>query len=356
VNYFAQKGHEVHLISSRFSEGYDGYDKRIEMHPLTILLPQMWKVSRYLSGCLWLFQARKLLREIRPDILNAHFITIFGYLGAISGFHPLVLTAWGSDILIYPKKNPIHGFLTKQTLRRVDGIICVSPVLKEGIIKLGGALNKIEMTTIGIDTQKFGPGFRNEVLLRELEIGDSPVVINTRHLDPIYDVETLIKSIPLVLHEVPEAKFIIAGEGEQRSYLESLTQSSGVSSSVRFIGWISNNELPDYLASSDVYVSTSLSDGTSISLLEALASELAPVVTDIPANRPWVNDGDNGFLVPTGDYKMLASKIVQLLKDSEARTRFGKIGRNMVVERAEHENEMSRVEEIYEGLRFADSN
>jgi glycosyltransferase involved in cell wall biosynthesis len=169
-------------------------------------------------------------------------------------------------------------------------------------------------------------------------------------------VETLIKSIPLVLHEVPEAKFIIAGEGEQRSYLESLTQSSGVSSGVRFIGWISNNELPDYLASSDVYVSTSLSDGTSISLLEALASELAPVVTDIPANRPWVNDGDNGFLVPTGDYKMLASKIVQLLKDSEARTRFGKIGRNMVVERAEHENEMSRVEEIYEGLRFADSN
>lgn len=355
VNYFARRGHEVHLISRRFTEGYDGFDDRIQMHPLIRLLPlpQASNVSVYLSSVLWLFQVRRLVKKMKPDILHAHFIGVPGYLGAISGFHPLVLTAWGSDILIIPKQNPVYRFFTKQALHRADCIICVSSALKEEMIKLGAAPNKIEMTPIGIDTQEFSPGLRNEVLLQKLDMVDSPVVISTRSLKPIYDVETLIKAIPLVLQEIPEAKFVIAGEGKQRSYLESLAQSLGISDSTKFIGWISNNALPKYLASSDVYVSTSLSDGTSISLLEALACQLAPVVTDIPANRPWVDDGRNGFLIPVGDYEMLAERIVFLLKGNNTRDKFGRTGRDIVMQRAEYENEMRNVARIYKDLKHA---
>ena len=111
VNYFADRGHEVHLISSRFTPGYEGYDTRIIKHPLIRLLPRIWKVSGYLSGLLWLFQVRRLVRIIKPDIVDAHFVTICGYLGVASGFHPLILTAWGSDILVAPKKNLIHYYL-----------------------------------------------------------------------------------------------------------------------------------------------------------------------------------------------------------------------------------------------------
>ena len=84
VNYFAGKEeHEVHLISTRFPPGYKGYDKKIKMHPLVRLFPRIWKASGYLSGILWLFQVRRLVRRIRPDILDAHFITVNGYLAAI---------------------------------------------------------------------------------------------------------------------------------------------------------------------------------------------------------------------------------------------------------------------------------
>lgn len=349
LNYFAQKGHEVHLICWK---AMPGYDDSIHIHLLTRLAPKIWAASQYLSFLFWIIQVRRLIRRIKPDIVDGHFITVYGFLAACSGFHPLVVSAWGSDVLIVPNQNPVYKFLTKYALRRADCIICVSSALKEKIIKLGAAPSKVEMTTIGIDTQEFSPVLRSEVLLRELDIAGSPAVISSRSLKPIYDVETLIKAIPLVLQEIPGAKFIIIGEGEQRSYLESLVQSLGVSGSVMFIGWIPNNELPRYLASSDVYVSTSLSDGTSISLLEALACELAPVVTDIPANQPWVTDGENGFLVPTGDYEMLAAKIATLLKNEDVRIKFGQIGRSIVMERAEHENEMSRVEEIYEELRW----
>ncbi len=353
VNHFARRGHEVHLIASQFTEGYEGFDSSIQMHSLVKLFPRIWTVSGYFSGILWLFQIRRLVKQIKPHILHAHYIGVPAYLGVASGFHPLVLSAWGSDILITPKKNPVRGFLTRQALKRADRIICVSSALEEEIVKLGGAPDKVEMTPLGIDTQEFSPGLRSEELLRELGIADSPVVISTRSLNPIYDVETLIKSIPLVLQEIPEARFIIAGEGQQRTHLEGLARSSGVLDSIRFIGWIPHTELPRYLASSDVYVSTSLSDGTSISLLEALACELAPVVTDIPANQAWIDDEENGFLVPVRNHKMLAERIVLLLKNSETRTRFGKTCRNIVMERAEHENEMSRITRMYEELRRA---
>ena len=345
----------MHLISRSFPGGFDGFDQRIKMHSLIKVFPLLpvLNVSIYLSYVAWVLQVRRLLKRIEPDILHAHYIGVPGYLGVASGFHPLILTAWGSDILITAKQSPFYGFLTKQALKRADSIICVSPALKEEVIKLGGVPHKIEVTPIGIDTQEFHPSLRDEVLLRELGRGGSPVVISTRNLKPIYDVETLIRAIPLVLQQIPEARFIVAGEGEQRAYLENLAQSLEISDSIRFVGWIPHSELPKYLASSDVYVSTSLSDGTSISLLEALSCELSPVVTDINANQSWVKNGENGFIVPIGDYQKLASRISLLIKDSETRTRFGKAGRIMVMERAEHANQMLKVEGIYEGLRGA---
>jgi glycosyltransferase involved in cell wall biosynthesis len=240
-------------------------------------------------------------------------------------------------------------------LRRADRIICVSSALKEEAVKLGAAPEKVAVIHMGIDVQKFNPSLREQSLLQDLDMADKPVVISTRNLEPIYDVETLIKAIPIILREVHEARFIVSGKGKQLEHLESLAKTLGISHSVRFVGWIPEKDFPNYLASSDVYVSTSLSDGTSVSLLEALSCGLAPVVTDIPANRPWISDGRNGFLVPVGDYRILADRIVLLLKDKETRNSFGKIGRNIVVERAEYENEMSKVANIYEELKHARS-
>ncbi|MFC2017366.1 glycosyltransferase [Chloroflexota bacterium] len=347
VNYFVRKGHEVHLISFRFT---DGLEKRVVTHQLNRLPPERWQISKYPSGILALLQIRKLLKKIGPDILDAHYISLYGYFGTISSFHPLILTAWGSDILTVPKRNFVHRFFVKQALKRADGIICVSTALKREIIDLGGSPDKIKIIFIGIDTEEFSPKHKSKITRQRLGIFDSPLVISIRSLSSNYDVETLVRAIPLVLEEAPQAKFIIAGEGEQRAYLRDLTQSLGVSDNTKFVGWISHNELPDYLASSDVYVSTSLSDGTSQSLLEAMSCGLAPVITNIPANQLWIKDGENGFLVPTKDYKTLAAKITYLVKNREIIKIFGKASRSIVIETAEHKKEMARVEKMYEGL------
>jgi len=350
VNYFARKGHVVHLICWKLMAGYEG---NVTIHLLTRLAPKIWAVSQYLSFLFWLIQVRKLVSEIKPDVVDGHFTSVYGFLAACSGFHPLVVTAWGSDMLVQPRQNPLSKFTTKYASRRADVIVCLFPVdvAKEQITKLGVDLSKIRTVLLGVDTADFSPSHRDEKIRESLGIERSqPLVISTRALAPIYDVETVVRAIPLVLAEIPQAEFVIAGTGKEEGYLKDLARVQGVSSSTRFLGWIPRTELPKYLSSADIYVSSSLSDGTSNSLLEAMACEAAPVVTDIPANRPWIDEGKNGFLFPARDYQTLASKIIYLLNNEELRESFGRTSREIVQKKAEQQTEMEKIDSIYTEL------
>ena len=343
VNFFAGKGHQVHIITSRPGEGYS---EGVQLHLLTSLLPQHWKRAGYINTLPWFVQARRLINRIKPDIIDAHYITINGYLGAFSGFHPLVLTAWGSDVLTDSKKGVLR-LLTKYALKKAEVVTCNSETVRRELIKLGATPAKVSVIYQGIDTQKFNPQ-QGKGIKDRLGLQGRPVVISIRSFKPIYNVEILLRAIPLVLKHSPQTIFIIAGDGEQREYLENLANSLGCSENIRFVGRLAYDEVPKYLASSDIYVSTSLSDSASLSLQEAMACELAPVVTDLPGNREWITDGENGFLVPTKDIKALANKIVHLLKNRETGRKFGRLGRKIIQERAEYEREMERVERLYE--------
>ena len=354
VNHFAQSGHEAHLISARFPPAYGGYDGSIRMHHLTLLPPNTWKVSPPLSRLLWPLQIRRLLTEIGPDVLDAHFVATTGYLAIASGFRPCILTAWGSDLLLAPKLSIVHRFLVKWALKRADCVVCWSSVLEEEALKLGAVPGRTEVAFIGVDTDKFVPNREESSLRQELNVGDSsPLVISTRNLGPVYGMETLVKAVPLILDKVPETKFIVAGEGPLRENLETLAISLNVMNSIRFVGHVPYEKIPEHLASADVYVSTSLSDGTSASLLEAMSCGLAPVVTDIAANQPWVKDGEGGFLFPVGDHEMLAARTISLLEDDRLRNDFGRMSRQIVIDRASHEKQMSFVASIYERLSSA---
>lgn len=346
VNYFASKGHQVHVITSWPGEGYA---EGVQLHLLSSLLPQHWKGSGYINSLLWLVQIRRLIKRIEPDIIDAHYITVYGYLGALSGFHPLLLTAWGSDVLIVMRESLWLRILGKYALKKAEMVTCNSETVRQELIKFGVNPAKVRIIYQGIDTQKFSPQ-RNKEFKDRLGWQGRPVVISIRNLKPVCNVEMLIRAIPLVLEYSPQASFIIAGDGEQREYLKNLAGSLGCSENIRFVGQIAHDELPQYLASSDIYVSTSLSDSASLSLQEAMACEIAPVVTDLSGNREWVTDGENGFLVPVNDIQALAKKIVYLLENEETGRKFGRLGRKIIRERAEYEREMERMEGLYQRI------
>ena len=349
VSYFADKGHEVHLISLNSFGDYN--IENVDLHLIKRLRPQIRVISFPINLLADTIQVRKLIKKIKPNIVHAHFVANYGVLGALSGFYPFVVSAWGSDVLVAPKNSRIIKNLVEYTLKRADLVICDSETVKAGLLELCAKPKNIKKIFDGIDTQRFNPSWNDKELKTTLGISKkAPVVISIRNLYPLYNVEMLIRATPLALNRVPEAKFIIGGDGVQRDYLEKLANSLGITSSIRFVGWIPHDELPKYLASLDVYVSTSLSDSTSISLQEAMACELAPVVTDLPANREWVTDGENGFIVPVNDVQMLAERIICLIENKEVREKFGKTGREIIKEKAEHERGMDRMERIYQGV------
>ena len=143
-----------------------------------------------------------------------------------------------------------------------------------------------------MDTNKFNPSCKNDILRDKLNIFGLPVVISTRNLKHIYNVESLIHAIPLVLDECPNAKLIIIGDGDQKQYLIKLAKSLNVFNATFFLGYVSHDDLPKYLASSDAYVSTSLSDGgIALSTQEAMSCGLTPVVTDVGDNHYWIKMG-----------------------------------------------------------------
>jgi len=170
-------------------------------------------------------------------------------------------------------------------------------------------------------------------------------------LGHVHNVETLVKAIPPILKEIPDTKFIIIGKGEQKEYLMDLAKHLNVFEVIRFLGEVPNDEMPSYLASSDVYVSTSLSDsGLAGSTAEAMACGLAVVITDSGDNKKWVKDGEGGFIVPVKNHEMLAEKIIFLLKNKDMRLKFGKINREIIKEKYDYYKQIAKMENIYKEL------
>lgn len=349
VTYFADKGHEVYLISPRpFG---DNNIENVKLYILKRVRSQIRVISFPINLLSYIIRVRRLIRKVKPDILHAHYITDCGFWGALSGFHPFVLSAWGSDVLVNPRKPKIAKWIVKYTLKKADLITCDGENTKEEMVKLGAKRKKIRLIYFGVDTQKFSPKQRDEKLKEELQIFGSPVIISLRNLNPIYDVESLIRAIPLVLEEAPKAKFVIAGRGPEEAKLKDLAQSLDVSDSVRFVGCIPHNELPKYLASSAVYVSTSLSEGgIAVSTLEAMACGLPVVTTDVGDNKKWVEEGVNGFIVPLKAPESLAEKIVYLLQNEQIRMGFGQRNRKIIEQRNNYYEEMAKMDNIYEEL------
>lgn len=338
VKYFAERGDEVHTISFEQPD--------IELNNINIHVVKTNKRYLFISFPHMFFQFRRIINDIKPDIVHAHYVTKYGVIGAFSGFHPIVVTAWGSDILI--DANGFKKCLIMFALKNADLITCDGTNSKNTMINRGTDPKKIRIIYHGVDTQKFNSEQKDENLVKNLSISNSPNIISTRRLEPVYDIETLIKSIPIILKKIPSAKFIIAGEGKQKEYLINLAKSLNIMDSIRFIGWLAHDELPKYLASSDVYISTSLSDGgIAVSTLEAMACELPPVVTNVGDNKRWIKNGENGFVIPIKDTKALAKKIIYLLENEEIRKKFGKINRKIIEEKQNYEREMEKMKNIY---------
>jgi glycosyltransferase involved in cell wall biosynthesis len=339
VRFFAERGYDVYLATFNETSQIEGVKVR---------------KLRYFSKLAYPFRiltVRKAIKEINADILHAHYVSHYGVYGALSGFKPFVVTVWGSDIFIDPKKSMAKKYFVKYALKKADLITTDSLSSMKTIVDFGVDEEKVKLIVHGVDLKLFHPIENNEEFKKELCIRQNyQVVISTRNLERVYDIGTLIKAIPYVIDECPNTYFLIVGDGTLRRQLEELACKLGVAENVRFVGSVSNREMPKFLGVSDIYVSASLSDTRSVSLLEAMACGLPVVVTDLEGNKECVKEGVNGFLFSKGDFKALGEKIIYLLGDEDTRRRFGVINRRYVEKEGSYEKEMKKMEKLYKEL------
>jgi len=332
VDYFSKRGYKVSIIS--FTPG------KVEgVSTYFIDLGYFSKLKlKYILG---LPKVMAILSKIKPDIVHAIYLTSFGFVGAFTKRCPLVVSAVGSDVILRTKKTSPFLYFTRYAISRAELIHSQSPHLTARLIELGVEKDKIITFTYGIDLEDFKQ--KNEDCFGKI----NKIVISTRRLNPIYNIKLLMNAIPFILEKVPGVMFMLVGDGEQEKELRSLAEKLKIKDAVRFTGKLPNVKVLDHLSQADVYVSTSLSDGQSISLLEAMATGTFPVVTDIDANREWVENGKNGFLCSVSDSNDLAEKIVRALLDDKLRFEASRRNKDLLEEKGNYRKNMGLLEKYY---------
>ena len=340
------KRNEVHLIT--LEGGEDSNLSAKDYEQIGVKIHVIPKNNMFMVP----FQVRKMIKQIGPDVIHAHYITHYGFLAAFSGFHPAVMTAWGTDVLIEPKNSFVKAFQVKYALKRADLLTCDGENTAQAMIAMGQRPEKIRRIYFGVDTKRCDPALREEKFFDDMKKDKSgKVVINIRGFGEVYDPDTFIKAIPPVLEKFPGTVFVMARGGDRRKIYEDSVKSMGIEDSVKFIGDIQFAKLPVYLASSDIYVSTSVSDsGIAASTAEAMANGLSVISTEVGDIHVWIEEGKNGFIIQKGDSKKLAENILYLLSDDKKRLSIGKEARRTIEERQDYYKEMAKMENIYQEL------
>jgi len=338
AEYFIAQGDEVHLITY---EPAQTNIPGINLHVISSLFQNL-----YLSFIPRHIKIYYLVKKIKPDIIHAHFISKFGFHAAFLGMHPVVMSAWGDDILIIPRWSKFLRYFTKLSLKRADKIYAVSEdIAKKIVSNFEIPEKKVKVVPFGVNTDLFKPGIS---INRE---NKKIIVFSNRNFFQVYNIENLIKTIPKVVQKKKDIFFIIKGSGPLEDQLKRLADSLNLNDHIIFHGRSKYEDMPEYLHKSDIYVSTAISDGAPVSVLEAMACGKACIVTDVGGVSEWIKNDINGLLIPPGQPDILAEKILGLAENPEKRKELGKEARNTIMMKGDWNEIMKWVRNDYENLK-----
>jgi len=337
ADYFADVlGHDVHVVSDRC---FGGFSRSVTMHQIGELKDIMRPPSK-LSYVRNVPVVRRILAELEPDLLVGYRVPSNGYMGARTGFHPLVVVAQ-SQRVVGQGDSPVRRLFVRKALREADLIHVWADHMADHVVEVGAPREKVFVCPKGIDLDRFVA----------TPAGDREyTVIAARALHRRYNVDVILRAVAEARACVPRATAIIAGRGEAAEELKRLAEDLDIADRVLFPGFIVNEELPELFGKSDVYVSAVPTDGVSSSLLEAVACGCFPVVADNEANRQWIEDGRNGFLIADVTPESYADAIGRACEDRPLRERAAEINRAIVEDRADIRKNMKTIEERYRSL------
>ena len=350
----------VHRLISRYSDEYDFHVFVLddigalgeELKGMGIPVTHLKRRPGVDIGMV--LRLRKCLTSARVDLVHAHQYTPWFY-ATLAGAarvrrRPRVLfTEHGRH---YPDSRRWKRILFNRVLlRATDMVVAVSGFVAR-CLEENEALpsSRVRIVYNGIDPARFGGAQTKVEAVRQSQglDPDDRVVGLAARMDTVKDHQTLLRAFAALADRVPQVRLVLAGEGPLRPELECLARSLGVKERVRFLGV--RRDIPMLMATWDVFALSSLSEGTSVTLLEAMASRLPVVATDVGGNPEIVEDGMTGRLVPRGGVQEMAEALEAVLLNPDLAKRYGAAGRTRVQERFTEASMMSAYQGIYRDL------
>ncbi|MCW2949720.1 MAG: glycosyl transferase family 1 [Thermoleophilia bacterium] len=355
VAWFAARGHEVHVVTCGGGDvrDLDGDGQASEplyrVHDLG--MPRGGKLG-YLAR---MAAARRLVRALEPDVVHAHWLTSYGLLAlaAYRGWRtapPLVVTAHGDDVLIAPRSRVMRA-IVQRVLRRAQLVTVPSDVMRDAAVEL---IRPADLPRAGIAVFQYGVesarlADAGRAARAERTPTDMVRIVSARALLDLYRIDALVDALAVLRDRGVPAHCELLGDGPARAALEAQVARLGLAEHCTFHGAVTPDVVERYVGASDAYVSVSESDGVSLALLEALALGAVPVLSDIAANRPWVNDGVTGVLVDI-DATSIADGIEHAWELRTQRDRIARDNLALVSERADRDTNLAACELLIDSL------
>jgi L-malate glycosyltransferase len=358
ANYFAARGHDVHLVSFNPVSN----QSLLAYHPSVTIEP--WRISTFHLKRFWITVAtlrrlRTIIRHRQPQIVHAHFLGHAAWLAALARMRPLVLSVMGGDITgsTWRPSSIRERLLTPFALRRSDLVLCWSHNLATIVAPLVRPGTQVQIVVGGIDSTLFRR--RPDALDLRHTLGFDAtdfVLFSPRLLRPTSNIDTIIRALPRIRQVIPRARLLILkyGAGHNPEYetaIERLVDDLGVRRFVCFLPSVPNPEMPLYYSVADCTVSIPRTDGTPMTVMESAACETPAIILDLPDYDPALFvHGRTVIRLPSHDPSTLADAVVGLASNSGLSETLRREGRGMALRHADYDAEMLRVQGFYDKL------
>ena len=340
ANAFSDRGHEVFLVSLP--------DHRADMDKLSpeVTVKYLSKgggKGYYLSGG----ELKKYFREVKPDVVNAHYASGYGTLARIAGVHPLVLNVWGSDIYEFPYKGKYQNIVIKRNLRNADAVASTSNCMAEETRKVLKAPGMdITIVPFGVDVNRFRP-------YEDLKEKDHFLLGTVKLLSQNYGIDLLIRAFALFKKRWEDVgcsgkppKYFICGRGPDREALVSLVKELGLEKDVEIADYVPNEILAGVINGFDVSCYASIQESFGVSVVESMACGVPVITTEADGFKEVSAEGETGFFVHSRDPQEFADRMWDLYVNEELRKEFGQNGRERVLRLYDWQKNVTVLEEL----------
>ena len=289
----------------------------------------------------------KMFTALTPDLVHAGPVQTCGYPIALTGYHPMLLTSWGADLLMFPERGEDWRQATQIAIEAADGLFVDSASVLQVARRFAEIPDdRVVMFPWGVEAGQFSPDGPRPTDQEFHAEPEACVMVCVRSWEPLYGIETLMEGFRSAHIRDKSLRLLLIGGGSEAPYILRFIHEHHLEDAVTLAGSLDTHHLPQWFRVAKGYISCAKSDGTSISLLEAMATGLPVIVTDIPSNREWVEPGVNGWLA--NDVASFADAMLCVSKLGESeRAAISEVNRKVISTRADWDRNFPRLLAMY---------